>query len=110
MSFDLINVGATFQRAMDVAFKEYIDKFMVVYQDDLSAYSKRVEEPCKHLENILIKSLEYDVSLNPKKCIFGVIEGIFLGHIVSKDGVKTNPKRAVEIDKVPKPKNVKGIQ
>ena len=44
MPFSLINVGETFQRAMDVSFKEYIDKFLVVYQDDLTTYSKKVED------------------------------------------------------------------
>ena len=52
--FGLLNVGATFQRGMDVAFKEYIDEFMVLYQDDLTRYSKRVEDNCKHLEKMSI--------------------------------------------------------
>ena len=95
---------------MNVAFKDYIDKFIVVYQDDLIAYSKKVEDHCKHLENIFLKALEYGVSLNPRKCIFGVIEGKLLGHIVSREGVKIDPKRVAAIEKVQKPKNVKGIQ
>ena len=110
MPFGLIKVGETFQRAMDVAFKDYIDKFMVVYQDDLTAYSKKVEDHCKHLEKIFLKAFEYGVSLNPRKCIFGVTEGKLLGHIVSKEGVKIDPKSVAAIDKVQKPKNVKGIQ
>ena len=51
MTFGLINAGATFQRVMDVAFHEYINKLMVVYQDDLIAYSKKVEDHCRNLEN-----------------------------------------------------------
>lgn len=109
MPFGLINIGATFQRVMDVAFAEYIDKFMFVYQDDLIAYSKK-EDHCRHLEKILLKSLEYGVSLNPRKCTFGVTKGKFLGHIISKVGVKIDPERVAEIDKFPKPKHVKGIQ
>ena len=61
MPFGLINVDATFQRAMDVAFHEYIDKFMVVYQDDLTTYSKKVGDHYSHLEKIFIKALEYGV-------------------------------------------------
>ena len=57
MPFGLINACATFQRAMDVAFHEYIKNFMAVYQDDLIAYSKKVEDHCRHLENIFIKAL-----------------------------------------------------
>ena len=71
MPFGLINAGATFQRAMDVAFKDYIEKFMVLYQDDLTAYSKKAEDHCKHLEKIFLKALEYGVSLNPRKCLLG---------------------------------------
>ena len=61
------------------------------------------------MRNFLLKSLEYGVSLNPKKCAFVVIEGKFLGHIVSKDGIRIDPERVMAIDKIPKPKNVKGI-
>ena len=75
MPFGLINAGATFQRAMDVAFADFKDKFMVVYQDDLTAYPKEAKDPCKHLENFFFKTLEYGVSLNPKKHAFVVIEG-----------------------------------
>ena len=57
MSFGLINAGANFQRAMDVAFKDYIDKFMVVYQDDLTTYSKKAKDHYMHLENIFLKAL-----------------------------------------------------
>ena len=95
---------------MDVVFHEYIDKFMVVYQDDLTTYSKKAKDHYKHLDLIFIKALEYGVSLNPKKCTFGVTEGRLLGHIMSKDGVNIDPKRVATIDEVPKPKNVKEIQ
>ena len=76
--FGFINTGATFQQSMDVAFHEYINKFMVVQQDDITTYSKRAEDHCRHLEKIFIKTLEYGVSLNPKRCTFGVIEGKLL--------------------------------
>ena len=49
MPFGFINACATFQRAMDVAFHEYINKFMVVYQDDLTTYSKKAKDYCRHL-------------------------------------------------------------
>jgi len=98
MPFGLTNAGATFQRAMDVAFVELINKIMIVYQDDLTAYSKRAEDHCTHLEQIFIKALEYGISLNPKKYHFAVTEGKLLGHIVSKEGVKIDPERVKAID------------
>ena len=75
----------------------------------MTAYSKEAKDHCEHLEKIFVKALEYGVSLNPKKCAFSMIEGKLLGHIVSKDGIRIDPERVMSIDKIPKPKNVKGI-
>lgn len=102
MPFGLMNVGETFQRAMDVAFKQYIDKSMVVYQDDLTSYSKRADDHCSHLEIFFVKALDYGVSLNPRKCAFGVTEGKILGHIVSKEGVRIDLERMTAIENVQK--------
>lgn len=110
MPFGLTNAGDTFQRAMDVAFSNFINKFLMVYQDDLTTYSEKEDQHCEHLEKIFIRALEYSVSLNPKKCAFGVEEGKLLGHFVSKEGVRIDPERVMEIDKLSPPKNVKRIQ
>ena len=52
MPFGLINAGVTFQRAMDVAFAQFKDKFMVIYQDDLTTYYKEAKDHYGHLENM----------------------------------------------------------
>ena len=54
MPFGLTNVGETFQHAMDVAFVDIIDKFLVVYQDDLTTYSKDENDHHIHLEKVFI--------------------------------------------------------
>ena len=74
----------TFQRAMEVAFEKLIDDILVVFQDDLTASSKKVEDHCKHLDNIFLRALEYGISINPKKCRFGVTKGKFLGCNINK--------------------------
>ncbi|XP_059070385.1 uncharacterized protein LOC131860048 [Cryptomeria japonica] len=70
----------------------------------------KVDDHCGHLEKVLNKALEFGVSLNPKKCHFVVTEGKFLGHIVSKEGVRIYLEMVEAINNVPEPKNVKGIQ
>jgi len=91
MPFGLINAGATFQRAMDVAFRGLINKFVVVYLDDVTVYSKNREDHIQHLTQIFERCRKYDISLNPKKNIFGVEEGKLLGHIISQAWICIDP-------------------
>jgi hypothetical protein len=68
--FGLINVGNTFHRVMDIAFKGLIGHSMVMYLDHVIFYSKqRVSHP-KHLKHIFERCRKYGISLNPKKSIF----------------------------------------
>ena len=97
--FGLTNVGATFQHAMDVTFADIIDEFLIVYQDDLTTYSKDENDHCMHLEKVFIRSLKYSISLNPRKCNFGVTEGKLLGHLVGKHGVRIDPRSVEAIEK-----------
>ncbi len=52
MPFGLMNAGATFQRAMDIAFSDENDKFLVIYLDDITVYSNSYEEHLKHLQSL----------------------------------------------------------
>ena len=109
MPFGLTNVGATFQHAMDVEFADIIDKFLAVYQDDLTTYSKDENDNCTHFEKVFIRALKYGISLNPRKCDFGVTEGRLLEHLVGKHGVRIDPKRVEAIEMIKNPRSVKGI-
>jgi cleavage and polyadenylation specificity factor subunit 1 len=84
MPFGFNNVGATYQREVDHAFKDLIGKFIVDYQDDLTIHFKLREEHIKHLRVFFKRCKLYGISLNLKKCMFAVSEGRPLGHIVSK--------------------------
>ena len=93
MPFGLMNAGATFQRAMDIAFVEEKDKSVVVYLDDITVFSKREEDHLKHLERILLKCRRFGISLNPTKSIFALTSGKLLGHIISEEGIRIDPNR-----------------
>ena len=67
MPFGLKNAGATFQRAMDMAFANEKDVFLVVYLDDLTVFSKTDEEHLYHLKVVFQKCRKYGISMNPKK-------------------------------------------
>jgi hypothetical protein len=110
MSFGLMNTGATFQRAMDIAFVGEWDKFVVIYLDDLTVFSKSDEDHMIHLKQKFEKCRRFGLSLNPKKSHFAIQEGKLLGHIVSRDGIRIDPKRVEAIDTIVIPRNVKEIQ
>jgi hypothetical protein len=76
--FGIMNAGATFQRAMDIAFVGERDKFVVIYLDDLTIFSKSDEDHLKHLKKTFIKCKKYGLSLNPKKSHFSMQEGKLL--------------------------------
>eukprot|EP00253_Pinus_taeda_P011509 PITA_11509 len=106
----LKNAGATFQRAMDMAFANEKDVFLVVYLDDLTVFSKSDEEHLFHLTKVFQKCRKYGISLNPKKSIFAMSEGKLLGHIISKDGIRIDPARVEAIQKLEQPRSKKEIQ
>ena len=83
MSFGLLNAGATFQRAMDYAFKGIRGKFIEIYQDDLTVFSKDTLDHVSHLKPVFERCREFGISLNLAKSIFGVSEGKLLGHIIT---------------------------
>ena len=91
MPFGLINARATFQRDMDIAFHGLIGHTVVVYLDDVTIFSKKREEHAFHLKQFFERCRKYGISLNPKKCVFAVIEGKLLGHVVSKKGISIDP-------------------
>jgi len=90
--FSLINVGATFQRAMDLDLCGLINHSVVVYLDDVTIFSKNKKYHLSHLRSVLECCRKYGISLNPKKSIFYVDQGELLGFIVSKHGMMIDPK------------------
>ena len=77
MPFGLINVGATFQWAMDIAFRGLIGRSVVVYLDDVTMFSKHWGDHLRHLKQIFKRCRKYVISLNPKKSVFTVSKGNF---------------------------------
>jgi hypothetical protein len=110
MPFGLMNARATSQCAMDYAFSDYLFKFIVVYQDDLTVYSKTRDDHVAHLRKVLDRCRSLGISLNSKKSILVVFEGKLLGHVLSKEGVRIDPERIKGIMEIPRPSTRKGIQ
>ena len=110
MPFGLMNVGATFQRAMDVAFAKEIHEFLVIYLVDITVFSKTDYEHLDHLRQVFLKCRKFSISLNPKKNLFGLEEGKLLGHIISKEGIRIDTARIEAILNISPPRNIKELQ
>jgi hypothetical protein len=92
MSFGLTNAPATFSRLMNYIFMDYLDKFVVVYLDNILVYSKNEEEHAEHLRLVLEKLREHQLYAKFSKCEFWLPEVTYLGHVISKDGIAVNPE------------------
>ena len=110
MPFRLINVGATFQRAMDITFKVLLNRSIVVYLDDIMVYSKIREEHIPHLKVIFERCRWYEIYLNPKKSIFAMEEGTLLRFQISPKGITIDPTRVESIKAIVLPHNKKAMQ
>jgi hypothetical protein len=95
---------------MDYVVRGLIGKLIEIYQNDLTVFSKDGKTHITHLRQVLDRCREFGISLNPAKSVFGVTEGKLVGHIISKDGVKLDPKIFEAIGKVPLPTTKKLLQ
>ncbi|GJV30504.1 reverse transcriptase domain-containing protein [Tanacetum coccineum] len=93
MPFGLRNAGATYQRLVDQAFHKQIGRNLEVYVDDLAIKSRTEDEIVRDIEETFKTLREINMKLNPKKCTFGVEEGMFLGYKVNTKGLKVCPDK-----------------
>ena len=78
MTFGLTNVGDPFQKVMEMAFKNMIERCVLVYLDDIKVYSKNIVDHFGHLRQVFIRCGEYGALLNPSKCFFASNQGKLL--------------------------------
>ncbi|WVZ97437.1 hypothetical protein U9M48_042976 [Paspalum notatum var. saurae] len=92
MSFGLTNAPAFFMYLMNSVFMNELDKFVVVFIDDILVYSKNEKEHEEHLRIVLCRLREHKLYAKFSKCAFWLKEVAFLGHILSAKGVVVDPK------------------
>jgi hypothetical protein len=95
MSFGLTNAPTYFMYLMNKAFMDYLDKFVVVFIDDMLIYSKTEEEHEEHLRLVLKKLREHQLYAKFSKCDFWLEEVSFLGHIITDGGISVDPVKVL---------------
>jgi hypothetical protein len=97
MSFGLTNAPTYFMYLMNKVFMEYLDKFVVVFIDDILVFSMTEEEHEVHLRLVLEKLRAHQLYAKFNKCEFWITEVAFLGHIISVGGVSVDPSKVKDM-------------
>nr|GEW66689.1 reverse transcriptase domain-containing protein [Tanacetum cinerariifolium] len=108
--FGLKNVGAIYQQLMDKAFESQIGRNIKVYVDDLVVKSYTEAEMMIDIKETFRTLRKVNMKLNPKKCSFGLAEGIFLGYVVTPEGIKPCPDKTAAVLQLPSPRTIKEVQ
>ncbi|GBG92871.1 hypothetical protein CBR_g57598 [Chara braunii] len=110
MPFGLTNAPATFQCLMDKVLRHQLNRFVVVYLDDILIFSKSMDEYVKHLEEVLQVLKEAQLHLNLEKSEFGWDSVIYLGHRLSANGLEPEATKVEVIQNWPQPANVRELR
>ncbi|XP_065881830.1 uncharacterized protein [Euphorbia lathyris] len=110
MPFGLTNAPAAFMALMNRTFQQYLDQFVIVFIDDILVYSKTKEEHELHLGIVLQILKENELYAKLSKCEFWMEHVVFLGHVVSKDGVMLDPTKVKAIMEWNPPKSVTEVR
>jgi hypothetical protein len=110
MSFGLTNALAYFMYMINKVFMEYLDKFIVVFIDDILVYSRNEEEHEGHLCLVLQKLQDHKLYAKLSKCEFWLEQVAFVGHVVSKGGISMDPSKVQDVLSWEAPTSVSDIQ
>src|SRR5204862_4153661 len=110
MPFGLTNAPATFQTLINNVLRPFLDKFVVVYLDDITVYSDSYEEHLQHLRQVFEVLAKHQLYANPAKCIFNKPEVKFCGHIIGNSMVRVMQDKIQAVKEWPQPRTTHHIR
>jgi hypothetical protein len=110
MPFGLTCASATFQAAMNTIFAHAIRRYVLVFVDDVLIYSESLDAHRQHLREVFQLLANNKLFLKHSKCTFAHCSLEYLGHIISVDGVATDPAKIEAMQQWPKPINIKKLR
>jgi hypothetical protein len=108
--FGLTNAPVVFMCLMNGVFRNYLDKFVIVFLDDILVYSKTEEEHDQHLRMVLQVLREHQLYAKLSKCSFYQRQIHYLGHIISEEGITVDPEKLQAIQEWPAPRSVAEVR
>ena len=110
MPFGLTNAPASFMDLMNRVFQPYLDRFVIIFIDDILVYSGSSEEHSDHLRIVLQTLRERQLYAKLSKCQFWLDRVAFLGHVISAEGVSVDPQKIKSVVNWKPPKNVSEVR
>ena len=110
MSFGLTNTPAYFMYLMNSIFMLELDKFVVVFINDILVYSENEQDHAEHLRVVLTRLREHQLYAKFSKCEFSLKKVPFLGHILSEEGITMDPSKVQEVMDWKAPTSVSEVQ
>ena len=110
MPMGLMNSGATFHRLMDLVMAGLIFEKCLVYLDDIIVFSRTLGEHLVRMEEVLKRLIDTGLKLKPSKCRLLQKQVGFLGHIVSSEGIATDPSKTEQIALWPRPTDTRQVR
>ena len=110
LSFGLKNSGIQFQRNMQEILSDFHSKNVIIYIDDILIISESFEEQLETVEKVLATLMKNGIKIKVSKSEFFKEEVSFLGHLISKEGIKKCPSYIEKIQNFPKPENVNQLR
>ena len=109
-TFGLCNAGACFERLMECVLAGLNWQICLLYLDDVIIFAETFDEHLKRLEQVIAKINEHNLKISPSKCSFFQEKVNFLGHVVSGEGISTDPEKIAAVTRWPIPKSVHDVR
>lgn len=110
MPMGLAGAPASFQRAMEICTGELNLRELLIYLDDIISHARTFEEHIERLERLLERLVSFGLKVSPKKCQIAREEVVYLGHVVSREGIRADPDKIRVIEEWPQPKTLQEVQ
>lgn len=110
MPFGLTNAPASFQALMNEIYRPFLRKFILIFFDDIHVFNRNWSKHYDHLAAALQVLETHNLFANRKKCVFTQPHIEYLGHIISKDGVATDPAKTDAVSNWPTPTSIKDLR